>query len=162
MRCIIHCAHKTIVGPIAELKSCMNLDDIRKIEQELEINLPGHYIKYITNLPTVLTELKEQLGELPFLYDNPEQLILLNQHLGFHRSDKFIKHKLCIGENGGGDYYLIDLNVSTNEKVYLLDHEESVENYYNKETDTWEWESLEFCENLRGTKQKFLKYLDNE
>lgn len=127
----------------------MNSDDIRKIEQALEIELPSHYVNYITNIPPTLMELKSQLGELLFLFDNPEQLISLNQHLGFYRSDKFIKQKLCIGENGGGDYYLIELNTSTDQRVYFLDHEESVENHYDQETDTWFWENLEFSNNLK-------------
>ena len=48
----------------------MNSDDIRKIEQALEIKLPSHYVNYITNIPPSLIELKSQLGELLFLFES--------------------------------------------------------------------------------------------
>ncbi|MDW7693035.1 SMI1/KNR4 family protein [Flammeovirgaceae bacterium SG7u.111] len=135
----------------------MKLEDIRIIEQELGITLPKHYVKYITNFPITLKELKTQIGELLFLYDNPEQLISTNRFLGFHGSDKFIKDKLCIGENGGGDYYLIDLCNPFDQKVYFFDHEESVEKYYNQEENTWEWNKLESCDNLKEHENEILE-----
>ncbi|KXX71141.1 SMI1/KNR4 family protein [Flammeovirga sp. SJP92] len=135
----------------------MNIDDIRKIELELNIELPQHFIDYITNYPIELTKLKTMLGELLFLYDDPEQLISINQYLGFYGSEKLIKQKLCIGENGGGDYYLINLKELSDEKVYFWDHEESTERFYNEKTDTWEWEKLEFSKNLKEHEKEILE-----
>lgn len=128
----------------------MSSEDIKRVEQELKVKLPDHYIEYVTSIPSKVIGIKKQLGYFPFLFDNPEEIITVNQHLGFYDTSKFIKHKLCIGENGGGDYYLIDLNEVTNQKVYFFDHEESVDNYYNKETNTLEFEKLDFSGDLKA------------
>jgi hypothetical protein len=36
-------------------------------------------------------------------------------------NDKIIKSKLIIGDNGGGDFYLIDLVDKSDERVYVFD-----------------------------------------
>ena len=104
----------------------MKKEEIHKIEFELGITLPTHYTSYLTNFPPELLDLKNQLGELTFIFDRVEQIIIINQALGFHKHNKSIKKKFCIGSNGGGDFYLIDLDNMNNERIYYYDHEESI------------------------------------
>ncbi|WP_338763220.1 SMI1/KNR4 family protein [Bernardetia sp. ABR2-2B] len=123
----------------------MKTSDIKEIEALFNIQLPIFYTSFITNYPKILTEILVQYEDKTYsnCYDSKEELIRINQLLGFYGEDKFIKHKFCIGENGGGDYYLIDINNSTNEKIYVIDHEESAELYYDSSTDTWNWENVD-------------------
>ena len=140
----------------------MHVNDIREIELTLGITLPDHFINYIIPYPQSLTLLKERMGHMFFIYDNSQQLILMNQMLGVHGSEKYIKHKLAIGENGGGDYYFIDLQNPKDQKVYFYDHEESTENYYDPERDEWQWHKLEFYANLKAYEEDLLSMFEDD
>lgn len=79
--------------------------------------------------------------------------------LGFHLNDKIIKRKLIIGDSGGGNFYLIDLANPSDERVFVLDHEEGIENNFNEETETLNWEKFDNYDTLesyrRGLKEMF-------
>lgn len=126
----------------------MTQADFDKIQQELQIKLPAHYIKFMENPSGAFVQLKALAPHQPFLYEHAEELIKINQHLGFHGSDTFIKQRLCIGDNGGGDFYLIDLQTPDDPRVFLLDHEETVAIAYDAATDTWDWDQVEYAENI--------------
>ncbi|RAW01823.1 SMI1/KNR4 family protein [Pseudochryseolinea flava] len=122
----------------------MREHDIQKIEQALLLKLPEHYVAFIEKFEGFTGEDGILEG---FVYANADELITKNLRVGFHTTEKTIKHKLIIGENGGGDFYLIDLQDHGDESVYYYDHEESHE-HYDEETQTWDWKSFEFDKNL--------------
>lgn len=132
----------------------MTSDDIKNIENDLNINLPKHYVDFIQNFKGFQSR---DLYLENFIYTDSEYLIQINKLLGFYLTAKFIKKKLFIGENGGGDFYLIDLENPEIEKVYYLDHEESTEKSYNPTTDTWKWDELEFYDNMNDFKNSLLE-----
>ncbi len=127
----------------------MKDDEIKRIEKELDVELPHHYVTFLLgfnglNNPEIDIE--------NFLYPNPDHLIEMNRMIGFYSDSKIIKRKLIIGDNGGGGFYLIDLVNPNDKRVYIFDHEESVENNFDKKTETWNWEGLEHYETLERYK----------
>lgn len=114
----------------------MRLDEIKKIEEELNLDLPAHYTTFLLkfeglNNPEVNIE--------HFLYSSADDLIEMNKMVRFHLNDKIIKNKLIIGDNGGGDFYLIDLVDKSDKTVYVFDHEETIEHCFNIENKSFEW-----------------------
>jgi hypothetical protein len=120
--------------------------DIANIENELRVKLPSHYISFILAYKSNGFEFDN------FLYTDPAIMIQMNRLVGFYGEDKIIKKRLIIGDNGGGDYYLINLEDQADRRVYVYDHEESVEKSYNKESQTWQWESVESYSTLENYK----------
>lgn len=107
----------------------MTIKEIEIINESLKIDLPRFYVKYMLNFPEIMKKI-HNLYEGPTysnFYNNYEDLIRINKILGFYNESKFIKNMFCIGENGGGDFVLIDLNNKV-EKVFCFDHEEIVSN----------------------------------
>jgi hypothetical protein len=88
-----------------------------------------------------------------FLYSSADRLIEINRTVGFYSDTQIIKKKLIIGDNGGGDFYLLDLVDPSDKRVYIFDHEESVENNFNTKTKTWNWGGFEHYENLESYKR---------
>jgi hypothetical protein len=137
----------------------MTQQDIKEIEAALSIVLPKHYVEFMLDFPIALTLVQEEFDDSSFFYNNSKYLIKVNSFFGFHGQDKFIKNKLCIGENGGGDYYLINLEDHSDQEVLYLDHEESVEKFYDQEHDTWNWEGwngMSIFTTLRHLSWKFM------
>jgi hypothetical protein len=100
----------------------MTADEVTQIETELDIKLPQHYVDFILRFPGLV---RSEIDVSHFLYSSADQLIETNIMMGFHSDMKIIKHKLIIGDNGGGGFYLIDLRNPADERVYIFDHEES-------------------------------------
>ena len=67
----------------------------------------------------------------------------MNKLVGFHLTDKIIKNKLIIGDNGGGDFYLIDLIDKADQRVYVFDHEETIENCFDSIKGTFDWDKFD-------------------
>ncbi|UII20541.1 SMI1/KNR4 family protein [Fulvivirga ligni] len=125
----------------------MNKKDIKLVEEILNIELPSHYIDFIIDSRRIPKDDPYIEIRKNYLIDDPEYLIDLNDTLKFHLDTAIIQNKLCIGENGGGDFFLIDLKDKSDKSVYLFDHEESVE-YYNLDTKTWNWDGLREFDSL--------------
>jgi hypothetical protein len=123
--------------------------EIKRIEKELGVELPEHYVKFLLHFSGLKNE---EVDIENFLYSNPDQSIEMNRMIGFYSNSKIIKKKLIIGDNGGGGFYLIDLVNPNDKKVYVFDHEESVENYFDEKTETWNWGGLEHHETLESYK----------
>jgi hypothetical protein len=118
----------------------MRLDEIQRIERELSIDLPAHYVTFLLKFEG-LNNPEFDIGHL--LYSSAEDLIEMNKLAGFHLTDKIIKNKFIIGDNGGGDFYLIDLINKADQTVYVLDHEETVENCFDNTRGTFEWDKFD-------------------
>ncbi|MBL7839545.1 MAG: SMI1/KNR4 family protein [Cyclobacteriaceae bacterium] len=118
----------------------MTRDEIQRIQKELGVDLPAHYAIFLLKFEGVDNP-EFDLGHL--LYSSAEHLIVMNKRVGFYLSDKIIKNKLIIGDNGGGDYYLIDLVDKSDETVYVFDHEETVENCFDKVKRTFDWDKFD-------------------
>lgn len=120
----------------------MDTVDLNQIEAELSLQLPPHYVSFISNYNAPGHIFKN------FIYTDSEHLIHLNKLIGFYADGKSIKRRLIIGDNGGGDFYLINLKDSTDHRVYYYDHEESVDESYDEESGNWDWDSFESSANL--------------
>lgn len=121
--------------------------EINHIEKELATKLPDHYIAFISNFKG-LSNLSIDLEN--FLYSDPNKLIEINKLFEFYLETKIVKKKLIIGDNGGGDLYLIDLINQNDKRVFVFDHEESVESFFDSKTEIWSWEKLESYESLES------------
>lgn len=130
----------------------MTRQDIEKIETQLSIKLPGHYISFVLDFPKALTAIQTAFEDpaSSAFYNNAQPLILLNEHLRFHTTETFIKKMFCIGENGGGDYHLINLENPADEQVHIFDHEEPIGNNFAT------YEGFERHENLQEFKTSIL------
>ena len=122
--------------------------DIKRVEEALGVRLPAHYVSFLMEFKGYKEAKGYQTGMDRFIYSDADILIEMNQLMGFHSDDKIIQHKLVIGENGGGDFYLIDLKDPDDKNVYFFDHEESIENSYNSKTREWDWPALECYETM--------------
>jgi|JI10StandDraft_1071094.scaffolds.fasta_scaffold1104549_1 hypothetical protein len=137
----------------------MNSQGIKKIEDELGVKLPPHYITFLIDFDG----LKSSEVDLSiFLYNDPETVIEINRLIGFYSNTTLIKYKLIIGENGGGDYYLIDLNNPDDLRVIFFDHEESFENNYDNSKDTWNWEGFEFYQDIAAYRRGLIELFEIE
>lgn len=123
----------------------MTPEEIKRIEKELSIDLPGHYATFLSNFDGLSTP-DVNIGHL--LYSRADDLIEMNRMIGFHLTDKIIKNKLIIGDNGGGDFYIIDLVDKSDETVYVFDHEETVENCFDEAKGTFDWDRFDKYETI--------------
>ena len=110
--------------------------DFKNIEKALKITLPEHYTKAIAKY------LKGTTYPENFIITDTSYFIEINQMLGFYGADKVVKHMLVIGENGGGDYYLINLKAPADQHIYVFDHEEVSESI-DPDTGEIDWEAME-------------------
>jgi hypothetical protein len=97
--------------------------DFGKIEGALGVKLPQHYVSFMRQFKGFAIEDAGLVDN--FIYKDTDKLIRVNRSSGFHLTEKPIKKKLIIGDNGGGDYYLIDLQHAVDERVHYFDHEAS-------------------------------------
>jgi hypothetical protein len=129
----------------------MSDQQIGVIEKKLGINLPRHYISFLLDFEGI-KHLELDLGN--FLYNTPDEVVNMNQVVGFYANSNTIKNKLVVGDNGGGDFYLIDLLNPNDKKVYVFDHEESFENNFDRVTNSWNWAGFEYYNSLKSYKKK--------
>lgn len=136
----------------------MTKRDIEKIEFELSIILPSHYVSFVLEFPNVLKIVHDKFEDSTFsqFYDNSDRLIELNNLLRLHWPDKLIKNRFCIGESGCGDYFLINLEDPFDTKVYLFDHEECAETCYDENNDIWHWDRFPQYENINAYEESIL------
>jgi hypothetical protein len=118
----------------------MNTEEIKRIERELGIELPSHYQTFLSTFEGLNNS---EVDIAHMLYSGADHIIEINRLVGFHKNDKMIKNKLIIGDSGGGDVYLIDLVDKSNETVYVFDHEETVENCFDKDKRTFDWDRFD-------------------
>ena len=98
----------------------MDKEQIEKVENALVITLPPHYVEFISTFDG-LSHSEYDIGR--FLYSEVDLLIEMNLLIGFHTGKKSVGKKLIIGDNGGGDFYMIDLENQSDQRVFFFDHE---------------------------------------
>lgn len=125
----------------------MDTKEIERIEEELGVELPGHYLTFLSSFEG-LSNSEFDIGHM--LYSRADQIIEMNQSVGFHKNDKIIKNKLIIGDSGGGNFYLIDLVDKSNETIYVFDHEETVENCFDREKGDFDWSRFDKYDTLNS------------
>ena len=99
----------------------MNLDDIKQIQDETGIECPEFYVQVITNYPSKL----ENTDAPDFgLLDDPEVIIYENNDVRTQGcfGAAWPSHYFIIGQNGCGDYYVVDLD-KKEFSVYFACHE---------------------------------------
>lgn len=114
----------------------MRTEEIKRIQKELGVDLPPHYATFLSTFEGLINP-EINIGNL--LYASADDVIEMNRLMGFYLNDKIIKSKLIIGDNGGGDFYLIDLVDKSDERVYVFDHEETVEKCFDKKKGSFDW-----------------------
>ena len=100
----------------------MKPQEIQKIHKRLAISLPQHHVNFLLAFEGFGKYNEIDISN--FLYADADVTVKMNQRFGFYRGDKVITNKFIIGDNGGGDLYLIDLNNPADERVFVFDHEE--------------------------------------
>jgi hypothetical protein len=115
----------------------MTKEGLDSIQLQLNIRLPENYKSFMINFPASLSIIGEVFDENNFCND-PIKLIYFNQLLS-SKSKTLLDEMFCIGENGGGDYYFINLLNSNDQKIYFLDHEEMPDGAYDSNNDKWNW-----------------------
>ena len=96
--------------------------DFRKIEDALGVKLPPHYVAFMQKFKGFAIEEAGLIDN--FIYRDTDHLVKANRAAGFYSTEKPLKKKLIVGDNGGGDFYLIDLQNTADERVHYFDHEE--------------------------------------
>ena len=139
----------------------MKLADIQELESKLKIKLPKYYVSYVLSFPDVLSLIHDKYEDSSYsnFYDDAEHLVRINLFLS---KNTIFNKKFCIGDNGGGDFFLVDLANHENEKVYCFDHEESVEEHYDDTNGTLNWEALDSYQNLEAYKNSILNIFGDE
>ena len=109
----------------------MTAKDLKRIEDELAIELPTAYRKFVLRYPKALLELKRTFGkhsEGPAdreLLNDPDALIELNEMIqSSDNMDDFPPEYFLIGDDGCGNYYVLDTD-EENSPVYFWNHERS-------------------------------------
>lgn len=128
----------------------MTTEDIKKIEQALNIILPAELVDKYLNNPVIGIEEFESLAET-FITD-PDVLIRKNLKLREKGLQKkpFSKFHFCIGHAHKTDYYLIDLR------------DEKVEVYGIENNKTWAYRPDDLSENkLTGGLESHLSMVLN-
>ncbi|MDR6968176.1 hypothetical protein J2X31_002191 [Flavobacterium arsenatis] len=144
----------------------MRATEIQLIETELGITLPDYYKHFLLNYPfEKFIDLPNGGSNIPDEYllsfakrkrDNEYGIIDINLLIkGYSKEgNQGIKNKLCIGIYDA-DYYFIDIENANNQSVYWIQHEHSYYEYYDTDTNVWNWEKMkvansidEFIENL--------------
>jgi hypothetical protein len=115
----------------------MTKEGLDSIQLQFKIRLPGNYYAFMTNFPTSSSIIGEVFDNNNFCND-PKRLVDLNLLLST-KSKTLLQKMFCIGENGGGDYYFINLLNSNDHKVYFLDHEEMPDGAFDPNNDRWNW-----------------------
>ena len=97
----------------------MTEDDLIKIQEELNISLPGSYCELMTNNPYPEYEGVPNFG----IYFNADVIIDENQH---HRNAGWFDiewpvHYLIIGDIGNGDLFF--MATEKDDQVYICSHE---------------------------------------
>jgi len=99
----------------------MTLEDINKIQTKTGVTLPEYYVEFVTQYPKELSE-----TEAPDygLLDDPSEIIEQNidVRMNGYFGEKWPERYFIIGQNGCGDYYVIDLQ-SQNFSIGFSDHE---------------------------------------
>lgn len=101
--------------------------DIRKIERELGITLPQHYVTFMQQLGDNRPG-PENLSDLSSIFADADIFIKINQDAlapGMLRQlpDAALRHKLVIGYTGG-TFFLINSQNATDERLYYFDRDE--------------------------------------
>jgi hypothetical protein len=135
----------------------MTTEEIKRIEKALSVELPKHYVTFLSTFEE-LNNLEVDIGH--FLYASADDVIGMNEAIGFHLHGKIIKNKLIIGDNGGGDYYLIDLVHQSDEKVYVFDHEETVEKCLDNMSGEFEWSKFDKYDSLDSYRISLLEMFE--
>lgn len=113
--------------------------DFQKIETELGIQLPAHFKKFHLGQRDLIQELARFEEDL-YVMVTAKSFIEINSIYAFHTS----KPKVCIGQDGGGGVYLMDISPdSVDEIVYTIPHylysDEEEADMYDDELKDYKW-----------------------
>src|SRR5436305_189386 len=96
----------------------MTEQEIAGIEAAVGVALPGHYQRFLREHAEALREAKRRLPMRAVLYFDTQDIVAINK--GLHDNPRMIEinedsepwplNYFVIGTNGGGDYWLVDLN----------------------------------------------------
>ena len=111
----------------------MNIEQVRNIEQTLELKLPSDYVQIITNYPSKLSSTEApDFG----LLDDPDKIIQENKYVLENGAcgGPWPMQYFIIGINGCGDYYVIK-HQESKFSVGFADHEVASIDFYAKDLE---------------------------
>ena len=121
--------------------------DFQQIENTLAIELPAHFKSFHLQHQSLIKELKELVNELDqsiSLATDLESILMINQFLQVPKTEGPFRYKFSIGQDGCGNFALIDLKNPDNTKVYYSDHDEyDFEEIFDQSTNDFKWDSFE-------------------
>ena len=121
--------------------------DFQQIENTLAIQLPTHFKNFHLQQQKLIKELKELVNELDqsiSLATDVESILMINQFLEVPKTEGPFRYKFSIGQDGCGNFALIDLKKADNTKVYYSDHDEyDFEEIFDPSINDFKWDSFE-------------------
>ena len=121
--------------------------DFQEIENTLQIELPAHFKAFHLQHKALIKELKELVNEVDqsiSLATDVESILMINQFLEVPKTEGPFRFKFSIGQDGCGNFALIDLKNTDNTKVYYSDHDEyDFEEIFDQNINDFKWDSFE-------------------
>ena len=101
----------------------MTDEEVDELEDDLGVEIPDHYRDFLTRFPEELSAAKKPSGRLVDfqLLDTRKKIVRANNSIWDALAEQ-IEDRIVIGEDGGGNCYLIDSDDS-DPSVYFWSHE---------------------------------------
>jgi cell wall assembly regulator SMI1 len=104
--------------------------EIADIEAAVGVSLPAHYRRFLLEHAGTLRDAKQRIPMRALLYSEPEEIIWINKGLRDNPrmieinedSEPWPPNYFVIGTDGGGDYWMVDLN-DEKEAFWMYDSE---------------------------------------
>lgn len=132
---------------------------LEKIETELNIKLPISYVLFHQSQTALINKLRDKEPDKSiYLATDENWIIETNKMLDLPKSTGMMNGKICIGKDGCGSYFLINLD-GNDTTVYSTEHDacEWEEVFDSKKNDlNWNHKTLKSAENLKCFVEYFL------
>lgn len=139
-------------------KKSIDIKQIEKVEQELNIKLPSFFISFYKEHEALIRKLKKISNDEDYITLTTDFNWMITFNRDFHnlpRKTGLCKNKICIGSDGCGNDSFISLD-ENDKRVFKIDHEIANELIDTKTGDfNWEDDRMEKYNSLK-------QYLDEE
>lgn len=123
--------------------SYLSAKDLAILEERLGISLPPHYKDFNLHQHPLIDRLREhgENDDTLTLITDLDFLLEISGFFEIPKSEGPCRNKFVIGQDGCGNFYLIDLLDHENTKVYFLDHDSyEEEEVFDVEKNDYKWE----------------------
>ncbi len=126
--------------------------NFKTIASALQIELPESYIKFHLSEKKLIEQLRsKEFDDSYFIATNENWLIATNRMLELPKERGMMNGKFCIGQDGCGSYYLINIE-KEDTTVYSTEHDGYAwEEIFDEEKDdlNWDHKGLIMAKNLK-------------